>query len=203
MTNRGFTLIEIVIALVIFATIAVLTSSVLYQSFQTRERMTVQSDRLQQLQLALTLIQRDTVQLVARPVRGNEMHLFPPIIAQPTYVEFTRDGAANPMGIEHRSTLKRTAYLCQKGHLIRRVWTHLDTPNRDDYQDMVMLNDLSQCSFAYMGLHNNVVSIWNQDMPGGKKIDKLPLPKAIQLKITLKGWGDMTLLFIIPKALYA
>ncbi|MDP3704487.1 MAG: GspJ family T2SS minor pseudopilin variant LspJ [Legionellaceae bacterium] len=192
--NQGFTLIEIIIALSIFATIAVITSSVLYESFKIRERVTIQSEQLSTLQLAITLLQRDTAQLVFRPVRGNEMHLFPALIGQANYLEFTRGGAVNPMSLEQRSTLKRVAYLCEQGKFIRRIWSQLDTPDRDDYHDNVLLNNLKTCSFAYMGSDNIMKPVWYQ-VPSPTNMRKKPrLPKAVQLTITLKNWGKMILL---------
>lgn len=201
MNNRGFTLIEIIIALTIFATIAVITSSVLYQSFQIRERVTIQSEQLNTLQLALTLLQRDTEQLISRPVRGNEMHLFPAFIGQTSYLEFTRGGAVNPMSVEQRSTLKRMAYICKRGKLIRRIWAQLDTPDREDYHDSILLNNLKNCSFAYMGSHQNITPVWYQDTSRESAGKKVSLPKAIQLTLTLKNWGQMVLLYVIPETL--
>lgn len=197
MNNRGFTLIELIIALMVFATIATLTSSILYQSFQTRERITIQADRLNALQLAVTLIQRDLIQIIARPIRGNEMHLFPALIAQANYLEFTRGGAVNPAGIEQRSTLKRVAYLCKKTRLIRRNWDLLDMPNHDSYHDEILLDNLTGCAFAYLKKPNNFIPNWYPN----PRNDKSPHPSAIQFNLKLKDWGPMSLLFTLPEAL--
>ena len=49
---KGFTLIEILIALTVFAILATITSSTLYYAFNTRTRVNEQSERLSTLQLA-------------------------------------------------------------------------------------------------------------------------------------------------------
>lgn len=202
MKSKGFTLIEIIIALAIFATIAVITSSVLYQSFQIKERVTIQSTRINSLQFAIALIQRDIDQLVQRSVRGNQMHLFPAFIGQSTYLEFTRAGNVNPMSLKKRSTLQRVAYVCDNHRLIRRVWTKLDTPDRDDYKDTVLLHNLKTCSYAYMGLHLNIVPTWLRDSLIPDKEGNTPLPKAIQFTLSLNDLGRIVWLAIIPKATY-
>src|SRR5438105_632303 len=93
---NGFTLIEILIALAVFAILATITTSVLYNAFTTRARVNEQSALLTELQLAISLIQQDTRQTIERPIRSNEMRLFPAFIGQAHYVEFTRDGNVNP-----------------------------------------------------------------------------------------------------------
>jgi general secretion pathway protein J len=198
MNNRGFTLIEIVIAIAIFAIIASISSSILYQSFQIKERSVIQSNKINNLQLAISLLDKDFKQVIERPVRGNEMHLFPSFIGQKDYVEFTRGGAVNPMSSEKRSTLKRIAYLCKNGRLVRRVWAKLDTPNRDIYHDTTMLHNLNKCSFAYIGLHQNIVPTWYQySSRKNNKTINTPLPKAVQLTIKINGLGGSKFAFML------
>ncbi|MDF1758770.1 MAG: type II secretion system minor pseudopilin GspJ [Legionellaceae bacterium] len=198
MKNKGFTLIEIVIAIAVFAIIASITSSILYQSFQIKERSHSQADLINELQLAIALLDRDAKQIVERPVRGNQMHLFPSFIGQEDYLEFTRGGTVNPMASENKSTLTRVAYLCKRNSLIRRIWSNLDSPDRDNYHDTIMLNNLKYCSFAYVGLHQNIVPSWHQysTRRRGKTITT-PLPKAIQLTLNVNKLGKVKLAFII------
>jgi len=192
--QHGFTLIEIIIALAIFATIATITSSILYQSFQVQTRVTSQSEQLNMLQLTQVLLRRDTAQFIPRPVRGNEMHQFPAFIGQRQYVEFTRTGAINPLNVEQRSNLKRIAYLCQANQLIRRIWTQLDTPNRDDYQDTILLDHLRQCQFAYLGPHRHIIATWYSPAPSNAMSAPTSYPSAVQLT-TQNSWGKMVSLF--------
>src|SRR5437660_10088382 len=104
---KGFTLIEILIALTVFAILATLTSSSLYYAFNIRTRVNAQAERLNTLQLAISIIQQDISQTVERGVRGNEMRLFPVFIGRAKYLELTPDGHVNPDALETRSTLKR------------------------------------------------------------------------------------------------
>lgn len=202
MNNRGFTLIEIIIALAIFAILATITSSLLIQSVHVQERVSLHSERTAEIELAIALLQQDITQLIPRAVRGNEMHLFPPIIGQAKYFEFTRGGVTNPMSIEQRSTLMRVAYVCEQHQLIRRIWQQLDTPDRSQYHDTALLKQLKSCSFEYMGLHNTLVSSWYQEPPRSRKPIPIFLPKAIQVNLTFTENEPLTLLFAIPGVLY-
>lgn len=199
---KGFTLIEILIALAVFAILATITSSVLYNAFTTRTRVNEQSNRLNKLQLAISLIQQDTSQALDRGIRGNEMRLVPAFIGQENYLEFTRDGVVNPGSVEKRSTLKRVAYVCQRGALIRRSWNTLDSINRTVFEDKTLLSHISDCHFGYLNQSVQILPEWREQAVSLNQ-RKEPFPKAIQVNMTLHDLGEINLLFTLPGALYA
>lgn len=199
--TRGFTLLEILVALVVFAILATITSSTMYYAFNTRTRVTDQAERLVMLELAITLLQRDIEQTVPRSVLGNEMRLFPIFVGQPTYVEFTRGGLINPGNKEQRSTLKRVAWLCKNNNLIRRTFNSLDSVSRDHYSDTVVLDSLLLCKFAYLDTSSQVLDEWRGGETGTASSPDT-LPKAIRISLTLNHWGDSSFLFLLPRALY-
>lgn len=199
---KGFTLIEILIALTVFAIIATITSSTLYYAFTTRTRVNEQSERLSAIQLAISLIQQDTSQTVERAIRGNDMRVYPIFVGRPGYIEFTRDGDVNPGSSDKRSTLKRIALICQKGALIRRTWDSLDPPNRAVHADKLLIANLSDCHFGYLNQYLQVFPEWRADAVNQDQ-NKESLPKAIQINLTLQDLGEINLLFTLPGALYA
>ncbi|WP_298624194.1 GspJ family T2SS minor pseudopilin variant LspJ [uncultured Legionella sp.] len=198
---QGFTLIEILIALTVFAILATITSSTLYYAFTARTRVNEQATRLNELQLAMSIIQQDIPQIIERPVKGNEMRLFPAFVGQSQYMEFTRDGVINPDSIEKRSTLKRVALVCQDNKLLRRTWASLDPLNRNAYTDKELINNLDGCNFNYLNQNLQVLTEWREQAVSQNQ-RKESLPKAIQLNLKLNDWGKLNLLFIIPGALY-
>lgn len=200
--NKGFTLIEILIALTVFAILATMTSSILYYAFNARSRVNLQAERLSNLQMAISIIQQDSTQAIARRVRGNEMRLFPIFIGRTDYVEFTRDGNLNPKSMEKRSTLKRVALVCQNGQLLHRTWESLDNPDRNKYHDKLLIDDLTSCGFNYLNQNLQLLDEWREQSSTENQI-KDPFPKALQVNLKLKDWGAMNLLFVIPGALYA
>ena len=190
------------IALVVFSILATLTSSAMYHAFNTRAIVTKQADRLSAIQLAMALIQRDTQQIVERSIRSNTSQHLPILIGRPQYLEFTRGGDVNPDGRLLRSSLTRIALLCRNGQLVRRSWGALDTPHRNAYQDKVLLNHLTQCKFAYLAHNHQLLPTWRENALRQNQ-RKESLPTAIQFTLNLKDWGNMSLLFVIPEALYA
>lgn len=192
--QSGYTLIEIMVALVIFALLSAMTSYALFHAFQVRSRVNQQANRLNELQLAISLIQRDTQQIIERSIRGTAMQVSAPFIGQPDYTEFTRDGLVNPGGLEQQSTLKRVAYLCQNKQLIRRTWPMLDTPRRKKYTDKTLLSHLDQCAFAYLTRDHQVLPEWRENALE-KNREKTAIPVALQMTLNLSQWGEMSLLF--------
>lgn len=200
--HQGYTLLEVMIALVVFAILSSITASAMYHAFDTRARVNVQANQLNVIQLTLTLITRDTAQIIERAVRGSEMRVFPSFVGQQNYVEFTRGGLVNPNAIEARSTLQRIAYMCMGKKLIRRSWATLDTPSRSQHQDRILFDNLDECRFAYLGNNRQILHEWREyALQQNQKKETLPL--AIQFTFTVHGWGNMSLLFAIPEALYA
>ncbi|MFT4058399.1 MAG: GspJ family T2SS minor pseudopilin variant LspJ [Legionella sp.] len=199
---RGFTLIEILIALTVFAILATITSSTLYHAFNTRTRVNEQSKRIANLQLAISLLQQDLSQTLERAIRANDMRLFPIFLGQADYMEFTRDGDVNPGSNEKHSTLKRVAYVCTNNSLIRRTWDTLDPVERKNNANKVLLSNLSNCHFGYLNNSLQVFPDWRADAVNQNQ-NKESLPKAVQVNFTVQDQGEMNLLFPIPEALYA
>lgn len=200
--TKGFTLIEILIALAVFAILATITSQALYNSFNTKARIALQTEQLNAMQLAFKIIQHDTEQVVARSVRVDGMKLSPIFVGEPNYIEFTRGGLVNPNANMKKSNLQRVALLCQNGRLIRRSWYNLDTPNRKLYQDKFLLDHLTSCKFNYLNATLHVFQEWRAEALQQNQQAE-PFPKAIQVNLTLNTKDKMSLLFIIPEALYA
>ena len=199
--NKGYTLIEVMIALSVFAVIAALSSGVMYHVFDIRGRVAMQANQLGELQFALTLIEHDTIQFIPRTVRTKDAHVFSSFTGTHQYMEFTRGGQVNPKGLALRSTLKRVAFLCNHKQLIRRSWNVLDTLNRKDYEDKVLLSNLETCSFFYVSRNHQMMPEWR-----AYKIEQNQrmefVPSAIQITINPAGWGKMTFLFVLAEGLY-
>jgi general secretion pathway protein J len=200
--SHGFTLIEILIALAVFAILATITSSVMFYAFNTRARVAEHAERLVTLQLAISLLERDTEQTVVRAVRGNEMRLFSAFVGQKNYMELTRGGFANPGSEEKRSMLKRVGYLCDGSQLLRRSWGSLDSVDRKNSADKILLNNLTKCQFNYLNQNSQLLPEWRENAVTQNQKSE-PLPKAVQLSLVFKDWGELSLLFQIPKAMYA
>ena len=125
---RGFSLIELLVALAVFAALAAAAYGGLAQIAQTRGALARQQDRFAEIVRAVSMLERDLRQAVSRPVRGRgrEDHL-PALAGTGDRIELTRIGFANPLA-EPRSNLERVAYAVDGQRLMRGRYAALDRP---------------------------------------------------------------------------
>lgn len=200
--NQGYTLIEIMIALAVFAILSVITASSMYQSFDIRSRLNIESNQLNEILVAITRIKHDTEQIIDRSIISNDLLMFPPFTGLSQSLEFSHGGIVNPNNIEARSTLQRVAYICDKSKLIRRTWGGLDIPIRNKGLDKIILTNLSECKFSYISHSKQILAEWREyAVQQNQKRESLPL--AIRFNFKFKNLGSMSLDFAIPGALYA
>ncbi|OGV25359.1 MAG: hypothetical protein A3F18_00145 [Legionellales bacterium RIFCSPHIGHO2_12_FULL_37_14] len=200
--KSGFTLLEVLISLAIFAILAVITSQALKQSFRSKEILFKETAQIDQIELAFALFANDAAQITARSCLGNEMRIFPPFVGEAKYLEFTRSDQPILSKTIKQPPLVRLAYLCKDNTLIRRRFAEIDSLDRDKYSDQVIFANLNICRFAYLNATLQVLPLWR---PGAVKQNQQTehLPKAIQLTVEHPRWGNIANLFIIPEALYA
>src|SRR5580692_5749791 len=129
--QRGFTLVELTVAIMILAVIAAIGYGTINQAVKSHEILKDQQAQLIGLQNAMRILEQDFVQAAPRPVRqaiGDE----PPQLAflgappgtQPV-VALTRAGWSNPAGLQ-RPGLQRVQYFLENGTLRREYWNVLD-----------------------------------------------------------------------------
>ena len=201
---KGFTLIEILVALIIFAIIASITSATLFHSFNSRDKVNAMADKLNKLELAMALMEQDISQTVPRSVHGNDLTQYPVFVGENNHIELTRAGILNPGQKERRSTMQRVAYRCASGKLYRKSWLELDTVNRSRSHEKVILTDLTSCQFQFYNRSLSKLEEWRPQQSSNSKLVKPELlPKAIRVKLSLQNWGDIQPLFIIAEASYA
>jgi general secretion pathway protein J len=194
---RGFTLIEIMVAVLIAAILAVMAFEAMQQAIANRDRIRSNAVRLQALQFTLRSFVQDFSQLTPRPIReplgeGYQGALVGTTAAS-TQVLLTRGGWMNPAGIE-RSTLQRVRYTLQDGKLNRSYWTVLDAQLDPAPVSRELLNGVRVFKIRYM----NFAHIWQDNWPPPSvsptpsEHDLRQLPIAVEVTLELEDWGRLT-----------
>ncbi len=196
MKNQGFTLIEILIALAVFTILAAATSTIIYNVSTTRARVLQQNERLESLELALSMFKYDLLQAIDRPITIHKTSAIFAFLGDETSLEFSRGGYVYPH-VLRRSALKRVAWYCRDSSLVRRSWERLDVPTRAAYSEKTALANLTSCKLGYLNKNLQTLKEWR-----GKALDseqnKEPLPTAVQLHVSLADWGHLSYLFALP-----
>lgn len=122
---RGFSLIELLVALAVFSIMAALAYGGLNSIARTRSELAARQAAFGDLVRAIGALDRDLRGAVARPVLGVAGQTLPAFIGTSDHLEFTRLGFANPQA-EPRSNLQRVLYELDAGTLKRGRYAVLD-----------------------------------------------------------------------------
>ena len=189
--RRGFTLVEAMTALMLFALIATAGTAVLATSIDNRFSVQAASERTAALQRTRGLLRADLGQATTRRTRDRNGEPGPLALTGATrpddpVLTLTRAGWSNA-GDTRRSSMQRVEYRLVDGALERRVSRFLDGSRPGPPQRLLTgVTDLT-VSFVQDG-RETATPVPD---PTGRP------PDAVRLTLTLEGYGPMTHLFLI------
>lgn len=186
--SRGFTLVELLVALAVFATMAAMAWGGLDSIARTRGALAVEQDDLRSLMHALGLIERDLRAAVARPVRGNYGETVPALIGGSDKLEFTRLGFANPQA-EQRSNLQRVAYALDGARLMRGTYPVLDRAPNTGANRSALRDHITALRLRYLDAQQRWQTAWPSPI---NDAPAKALPRAIEIRIEVQGYGEIT-----------
>lgn len=126
---RGFTLLEIVIAMAIFSIVMVMVMGALNTVLRAQEQVSSKAKRLGEIQMATAILVRDLSQIVNRPVVNYSGEKRDSVVVDSVSeirLEFTKGGIINPNAYQTRSSLQRVGYGLEQATLMRYTWPVLD-----------------------------------------------------------------------------
>ncbi len=195
--TRGFTLIEVLVALAVFGVMTVLAYQALGQSLSNAEMLTERLDRIQAIQRTMSLLGRDLTQAVPRPVRDLLGDGFLPSMRTSLNEEFalelTRGGWPNPAGLP-RGTLQRVAWRIEDGELLRYHWRVLDPTLSDEPVIPHLLDDVDSILFRYRSHSGEWTELWPPGESQGAVAARIR-PQVVEVVLTLPDEGEIRRFF--------
>ncbi|WP_258546937.1 type II secretion system minor pseudopilin GspJ [Psychromonas sp. B3M02] len=193
--NQGFTLVEILVAIAIFAMLSFAAYQILQGVLRSGEISREHDQNLKEIQRGMLLIERDFVQMVARTSRteGTDDEDLQVLYAgdgildsEYEGIEFNRLGWFNPLNLLPRSNVLRVGYRVQDGQLQRLYYLHPDTISGEETEQQVILNDVEGLSFRFWD--DTWVTTWSSNSE---------LPTGIEITINSKHYGELRRVFIL------
>lgn len=197
MRQRGFTLLEMLIAVAIFSMLGVASYNVLTTLQRSEVISRESSERLTEMQRAFTIMERDLSQMVSRQVRiDGEAPREEVMTAGRNLVEseddgivFTHLGWRNPRAVLPRSTLQGTAYRLRDNTLEKLHTLYVDPVIGTEPQVSPLLEGVSALRFQFY--HNNQ---WQQGW------EREGLPQAVRVELEHQYYGVIQRTFLIAGA---
>ncbi len=193
--SKGFTLLEILIAISIFSLLSLAAYQILQGVLRSGEISKDHSERLTELQRAMLIIEQDFTQIVARTSRedGQETASLRVLRVDKSLfesddqgIEFNRLGWTNPFGRLPRSEIVRVRYLIKEGQLLRLYFLYPDIIAKQEPETQVLLEDVTELTFRFWD--NGWKETWNSP----KK-----LPEGIEININSEHFSELRRVFLI------
>lgn len=189
--QAGFTLLELLVAMAVFAVIGAMALGGLNAVIDQGEIAGGQMARLAELQRAMRVLTADLGGIQPRFVRdelGTAGEL--PLVTDGRgefLLRLTRGGWSNPSRAPYRGTLQRLQYRLKDDVLIREYWAVTDRVLGERPRQEELLTGVERLELSYLDQGREWVTQWpppSRSAPGNGE-----RPRAIRVKLTLEDFG--------------
>ena len=196
--NRGFTLVELLVALAIFAILAAFAYRGLDAMLQSREALQKETRKWRDVTLFLGRLERDVAAVLERPSRaatsGNLQAPVTSVIEDASLGDglgLTRSGVA--LQENALAAPQRVAYRKVQDRIERLQWTSVDAAPRDTAAAVPLLTGVAALDFRFLTATGEWRTTWAP--PGASQ----KLPNAIEVTLQLASGEKIVRLFDIPR----
>jgi general secretion pathway protein J len=188
--HHGFTLLEVLVAMSIFAVIGLGANQMLRTIIDTHEVIQTNTRGLNDMVRAFAMMDRDFSQIVPRPVRDEYGETLQPLLAGTGrfQIEFSRTGWNNPAK-RQRSNLQRVAYQVEDGKLSRYFWLVLDRAQDSKAVSQELLDGVENFQINLLNKEGKGTDIWPEF--GAERV----MPVAIEVILETEMQGEIRRVF--------
>lgn len=193
--SRGFTLIEVLVALFVLAIIAVAAFRGLNAVMATRDAVAQETRKWQGLMFFFSRMEQDIAVAVVRPVRDRAGAQQPewighdvPVSPDDAQLILTRAGVQDEQGAQVGP--QRIGYRLDRNTLYLLRWMALDQPPDAEPRRYPLLRNVSEFHLRYEAANG----AWSDTWPPLGQTGGIPM--AVEVKLTLSGGQPITRLFL-------
>ena len=184
---RGMALLELLVAVAIFAVVAAIAYRGIASVTTARMALQEQNARLGKLQFAVAMIERDLRQALPRPGRGHYGEVLSAVAGSREAIEFTAAAFASPFN-ERRPQLERVRYAAPRDAL-ERFAQAVDRGTPTAAAPRALVPEIESLRFRYLGTGE----AWGDQWPpvGESQRSVATLPRAIEFTIGIAKFGEV------------
>lgn len=207
--QKGFTLVELLIALLVFAMISAAGVYSLQLGVQARTQLSVADKRIRTHEIMRAILKDDLSLIAPRSVRNEFGDLGPaafvggrgfdsraPVDGETPLMGFVRRNWANPDGVSPRSTLQYVEYLLIDEALVRRVRPYLDDMRGQPRTDRIILQNVRDLAVDFYEQETSTGLQWSTIWPL-PAVDTEFAPRAVRVRFETDRYGEIEQLFWI------
>lgn len=191
--ERGLTLVEVLVAMLIGVFVAYIAFSVLSVSSGARDQIRVAEQEMVTIQRAIALINDDLRSIRTRSIRDEFGEVQPALLAgveRNQLLELTRGGRYRPQNMVS-SGLERVRYRLNDEQLVRDVWYQLDRVRAEPTHTVVVLEGVKRLEFRYILKNDRSLNDFDRWSYEQSARSPTGLPSAVEWLIETERTGEV------------
>lgn len=202
----GMTLIEVMVATAILATIATISYQTLNITIESKEVVEAKLKELSRVDRAWLLLEADfknALGYAKRQALGpGSGELLPPLVVERNgdyALVLLRGGHANPLNLP-RSELIRVGYRVEDETLFRDVWYDLGSIDQDESRKQKIIDGVERVELSVLSDRATSYSAgpWLDNWTLEEQVSS-PMPLAVKVTMKLEGYEEITRVFALLK----
>jgi general secretion pathway protein J len=195
--SKGFTLIEVLVALSVLAMLALASNQILSTATNANQVSKEKVGEIAALNTTFRMMQQDFTQLAQRYTRNESGDSAEQFLAADRFllnsqyhgVVAVRDGWNNPASLLPRSELQLFSYIVEDDNLVRQYRIYVDALDGEEPKSQVLLTDITDFVLSFRGEEDEWEESWT----------KKTLPKAIKIEIFISDEQSVTRAILLPQ----
>jgi general secretion pathway protein J len=195
--RSGFTLVELLVALAIFALLSAFAYRALDAMLKSREALAQESRKWRDLSVFVGRLERDLAAVLDRPARGASDVVLS-AVSSSLEVPASREGLAltrsgSPLQENALAAPQRIAYRLRGDRVERLAWASVDAAPRDEPVAVPVLSGVAGLAFRFLEARGEWRSQWGAPGSGDKP------PAAVEVTLTLASGERIVRLVDMPR----